>query len=141
MSITYDTLYDLFTWAWMDGMGSSEAWVHRQDGRGYCTTDWDDSINEPQPEDFPSDDWIVIPDKRDLDLGSHLVFRFAKTQLSAEQQEWVFDIFRQKGAYRRYKDYLTRIDQLNAWYEFQHAEEEMAIRAWAEEQGIVVRDD
>ncbi|TVR44249.1 MAG: hypothetical protein EA402_07525 [Planctomycetota bacterium] len=141
MSITYDQLYHLFMWAWMGGMGSNEAWVHRHDGRGYCFTDWDDSMNEAEPEDFPSDDWLLIPDKRDLDLGSYLVFRFADEQLSPDQQQEVRNIFSRKGAYRRFKFFLGRSDQLDAWNAYQNTHEESAIRAWAEEQGIVLRED
>jgi hypothetical protein len=96
---------------------------------------------EALPEDFDeSEDYLSVPHKRDLDLGSRLVFAFAKQQMPDEYNR-IQDIFRKKGAYARLKDFLDREGMLQSWYDFQTKATETAMRAWCEENGVVLEED
>ena len=70
--------------------------------------------------------------KRDLDLGRELAFRFAEKHLPDFYQK-VVDIFHQRGAYARFQDLLEYQDQLEAWHAFEAHETKQALRAWAAE--------
>ena len=62
-------------------------------------------IDEIGDEDLDRDSCIEIPHKNDLDLGQRLVFEFVERQLPNEYNR-VQQIFRRRGAYGRYKDFL-----------------------------------
>lgn len=62
-------------------------------------------------------------------------------QVLPELYDEVEDVFRRKGAYSRYKALLAGAGKLEAWYEFEEAETESALKEWAEEEGIEVIDD
>ena len=47
--------------------------------------------------------------KNDLDLGSRLALRFADQHLPEKAADKVYDIFRRKGAYARFKDLLESL--------------------------------
>jgi hypothetical protein len=96
---------------------------------------------EELPEDFDeSEDYLSVPHKRDLDLGSRLVFAFAEQQMPDEYDR-IQDIFRKKGAYARLKDFLDREGMLQRWYDFETKATEEAMRAWCEENGVVLQED
>lgn len=88
------------------------------------------------PDDFEtSDQYIAVPHKHDLDLGRQLVLSFAEAQMQ-DHYDVVADLFRKKGAYRRFKDFLEDRGQLEQWYAYEAQAIEMALRAWAEEEEI-----
>src|SRR5215468_5816520 len=79
--------------------------------------------------------YILIPDKRELDLGKPLVLDFASEFLPDDYDE-VRHIFSRRGAYRRYKELLVRRGALERWYDFSNKSEETALREWCAENGI-----
>jgi hypothetical protein len=72
-------------------------------------------IDEIGNEDFDWDTCIEIPHKNDLDLGQRLVFEFISTHLPDEYHR-VQQIFRRRGAYGRFKDFLESRGLLESWY-------------------------
>ncbi|MBL8810075.1 MAG: hypothetical protein JNM43_07865 [Planctomycetaceae bacterium] len=99
----------------------------------------DDDSDEARPDVDYDDEtrYCMVPNKDSLDLGSHLVRRFAEERMPDHQHE-VYDIFRHRGAYRRFKDLLADLGKLEEWYKFEQAATEAALLAWAEEEGFTV---
>jgi hypothetical protein len=94
--------------------------------------------------DFPddvdeSDHSISVPHKNDLDLGRDLVFAFVDEHLP-NQSNAVRDMFRSKGAYRRFRDMLESRGMQDKWYAFEETATKQALRAWCEEVGIQLED-
>jgi hypothetical protein len=92
------------------------------------------------PEDVEeSDQYISVPHKHDLNLGRNLVFSFVRSELP-DGWDTVSDMFRRRGAYRRFKDFLIRRDMSDKWFEFESKSTEEALRAWCEDNDIPLRD-
>ena len=83
-------------------------------------------------------DYLEVPHKNDLDLGRELALRFADDAAPRHVADDVYDAFRRKGAYRRFKDLLDRHDLLEAWYEYERRATIDALERWAAENGLVV---
>ena len=95
--------------------------------------------DEELPEDIGDPDkYITLPHKNEFDLGKRLVLRFCAGELSDEDYDKVEDIFTRKGAYARYKNLLESRGLLEAWYKYEEAETEAALREWAEEEGLKI---
>jgi len=92
-------------------------------------------IDEVGDEELDWDKCIEIPHKNDLDLGQRLVFEFIETRLPDEYAH-VHQIFRRRGAYRRFKDFLESKGLLQSWYDFESQSEQRALRQWCKENGI-----
>lgn len=117
----------------------NEAWICRETGRIWYVAD-EDMEDEPLPEDLGDGDrYIRIPDKRDLDLGVVLVRDFV-AEVIPEEEGKVRAMFSRPGAYARFKDFLERAGQLEAWYAFENQATRRAILEWCEEEGIQLRN-
>ncbi len=81
-------------------------------------------------EEFVAGDWIAIPNKRDLNLGSKLVFRFAKEALPQNDWAEVDRIFSKRGAYSRWKVFLNSRNLLQNWYDYSNHAEIQALKEW-----------
>ena len=92
-------------------------------------------INEISDEDWESDDAVEIPHKNDLDLGTHLVFDFVRTNLP-DDYNYVHQIFSRRGAYSRFKDFLESKKSLQAWYDFEAEQQERSLRQWCKDNNI-----
>jgi hypothetical protein len=115
----------------------SEAYLCIETGVIHYQSDFGDP-NDALPEDIEdSDKYVAIPHKQDLDLGRRLVLRFAEEQLP-EALDDVYEIFRRKGAYSRFKDLLERRSRLQQWYEYEENRKKEALRQWCEDHGIPV---
>lgn len=79
--------------------------------------------------------YIAIPHKNDLELGKRLVLRFADEFLPDVLDE-VYDIFRRRGAYGRFKNLLERRGMLSQWYEYEEKSQKEALRRWCEDSEI-----
>jgi hypothetical protein len=118
-----------------------QGYIYLPAGTVHCTGDGINPEEAGLPEDYEdSDDYLAVPHKRDLDLGSRLVFAFAEEAMPDEYDR-IRDIFRGRGAYGRLKDFLHAKGMLHQWYEFEEKATEDALRAWCRENGIVVEDD
>lgn len=99
-----------------------------------------DDLEEPLPDDVEEDDnYVAIPGKHDLDLGTRLVFAFVREELPGSYDE-VSRIFSKKGAYGRFKDLLARSRVLERWYDYEAKATERALREWCKDNSIELVD-
>jgi hypothetical protein len=96
-------------------------------------------LDEIGNEDLDWDRCIEIPHKNDLDLGHRLVFEFVESHLP-DGYHRVQEIFRRRGAYGRFKDFLESKGLLQNWYDFEKRRQEQALRDWCKEEGIEISD-
>ncbi len=117
----------------------AEAFVQKSTGRVFlCSeaSDLDELADAGiDDENWDGEDMIPIPNKRDLDLGQSLVFRFVAERIPDELDR-VHRAFSRRGAYARFKDLLDEKNLLQAWYEFESEAQRVVLREWCEENGI-----
>ncbi len=85
--------------------------------------------------------WLEIPNKKELGLGSRLVFNFAAENLSGPDQDKVDRMFARSGAYARWKSFLIEHELLQRWYDYSNAAEIKALKDWLELQEIPYEDE
>ncbi|WP_170113194.1 UPF0158 family protein [Ahniella affigens] len=81
------------------------------------------------------DQYVPVPDRKELDLGRYLVNRFIE-QNAPKLESRVEEIFQRRGAYQRFKALLSDHGLLDAWYAFDNAAVQEALRAWASDHGF-----
>jgi hypothetical protein len=117
------------------------AYICISTGTVHWVSDALDLEEEALPDDVEeSDDYVAVPHRRELDLGSKLVFAFAE-QVTPDDYDTVRDIFRKRGAYGRLKEFLASTGMLQKWYDFETKTTEAVLRAWCRENGIVLEDE
>ncbi len=139
-TVSLDQLQNAMEWVSGDFM-DNEAYICRQTGKIYWVAGDPGMIDEEEEEEVPedihdADKYIAVPDKRDLDLGKQLAFDFT-LQYLAERYDDVRDIFRAKGAYRRFKDILERKGLLEEWYRYSDERAAKALAEWCELEGLI----
>lgn len=103
-AVSLDDLVAAFEFVSFDGQAEHRAYICTDTGTIHYLTD-DPKLNEGVPEDIEeSDQYIAVPDKRELDLGRDQVFAFVARELP-DEWDTVRDLFRRRGAYRRLKDF------------------------------------
>ena len=113
------------------------AYISRANGAVYLLAD---GMDEEVPDDIEdSEDYIPVPRKNDLDLGRDLVLSFVADELPDEIDE-VAAMFRRKGAYGKFKQFLHAHNAVDKWYAFEERAVERALREWCEAEGFEVRD-
>jgi len=136
-AVNLDELSFAMDWVSTD-FAENEAYVCRDSGKIHWISGDPGELDEEEevPDDIDdSEKYIPVPDKRDLDLGSHLVFDFT-AQYLPQHYDHVRDMFRRKGAYGRFKGLLERQDKLQAWYAFSDEQETKALKEWCKEEGL-----
>ncbi len=136
MPVAWD---DIFTAFELLSTGDSEtsAYLRRETGEVFWHSEFGDNFDE-LPDDVDDEaKYIALPNPRDLDLGKRLVMRFAAEEF-ADHYDEVAEIFSRRGAYRRFRDLLTREGALDKWYAFEAAAKEKALREWCAENGVAV---
>jgi len=115
----------------------NEAYASLKTGKIYWVADEEGLTEEENvPDDLDDiDKYVPIPDKRDLDLGTALVYDFTRRYLP-QHYDRVRGIFRRRGAYGRFKDLLESEDKLEDWYAYSYAEEKKALDNWCKEVGF-----
>ena len=135
-AVKFDDLLAAYEWV-SSSPGDSEAFVSRVTGDVHwssSTMDLDDEL----PEDIEDGSiYVAVPNKHDLNLGKNLALAFAEERL-ADSYQTVATIFRQRGAYGRFKDLLERKSLLQAWYDFEAKATEVALREWAAGEGLSI---
>lgn len=138
-AVSLDDLVAAFEFVSFDGQAEHRAYICTDTGTIHYLTD-DPKLNEGVPEDIEeSDQYIAVPDKRELDLGRDQVFAFVARELP-DEWDTVRDLFRRRGAYRRLKDFLQTTGMLEKWYQFEQKSSEDALRSWCGENEIPVRE-
>ena len=88
------------------------------------------------PDDLDDGDkYLPAPDKWSLDLGNQLVFDFTR-EFAPLRYDDIRRMFRRKGAYGRFKDFLEKEGLLDKWYRYQDEQTAKALAAWCEENGL-----
>jgi hypothetical protein len=113
----------------------AKAYACREDGTLLLDVEGSEDVIPDGIEDDAR--YIAVPDKRDLDLGQSLVHAFVRSHMPT-QVDTVHDLFRRRGGYRRFKDFLERCDMLERWYDFENERVTAALAEWAEENGFEV---
>ena len=75
MPVTLTDLELAFDWAAQQG---NYSYIHAETGAIHGTSDWGDDF-EPEPKDFPGEQWLEVPSDIECGLGSELVYRFLDT--------------------------------------------------------------
>ncbi len=122
------------------GYGEHSAILYKSTGKIYYHSEYGDL---DEPEEFPEDEYdlkihIEIPHKNDLDLGRDLVFEFVERFIPNDDDR-INQIFKKRGAYSRYKDFLDSRGMLQKWYDFENHREELALIQWCEENEIDIK--
>lgn len=140
VEIKYSDLEDAYMYANAGGATGFETvvYIHKETGKMYYHSDYDDGLEEEKlPSDIGGDIYASVPQQRDLNLGRHLVFQFVSNTIP-EHLEKVEDIFRKRGAYGRYKDFLDNKNALDKWDEFENNATRNALEVWARDNGFEV---
>jgi hypothetical protein len=97
-----------------------------------------DELNDELPDDVEEDEnYVAIPDRRELGLGKPLVLDFAREFLPNDFDE-VRYIFSKRGAYQKFRVLLTRRNALDRRYDFESKATEQALREWCKLNSIEV---
>lgn len=117
------------------GFEGDVVYLCKSTGRAYYVSEFGDS-DEDLPEDLDdNEEYLALPDKDELDLGSRLVHRFIRETAPALSDE-VRAIFSRKGAYRRYKNFLIDHGMLDQWHAYENEQTTAALKTWCRENGI-----
>jgi hypothetical protein len=131
MPVSFNDIMDAFEFVSVSASGEHQAYVCKQTGKVYCHAEGLEDLEE-LPEDIEeNDNYLAIPDKRELDLGKPLVLDFAREHLPNDFDE-VRRIFSKRGAYAGFKNLLIRRRALDRWYDFEAKATEAALREWCE---------
>jgi hypothetical protein len=137
--VKFDDLLAAYEWVSSSSPAENEAFVSRITGNVYWSSSMID-LDEELPNDIEDGSiYATVPHKYDLNLGKNLVLTFAEEQL-ADSYETVSTIFRQRGAYGKFKDLLERKGHLDAWYKYETDAIELALRKWAAEQRLLIAE-
>src|SRR5438128_1278526 len=103
MLVSFRDLELAFGYVGAGAIGENHAYLDRQTGTIHWHSELGDNFEE-LPDDLDDEKYIEIPHPQELDLGTALVFDFARQFLPDDYEE-VRDIFRRKGAYGRWKGF------------------------------------
>lgn len=139
VSVNFSELLDAFELASAAEDLGGQTHICLSTGKTYFVSDMLDA-EEHVPEDIEeSDDHIPLPTRRELDLGTPLVFAFVDQEMPGDSGA-VSAIFRRKGAYGRFKDLLCGRNLLDKWHAFEASTTEQTLRIWCQECGIQLSD-
>jgi hypothetical protein len=133
--IKYDEIENAYMYVNSLQSFSNAAAINRKTGEIYYQSKMGDT--DEFPEDVESEYYIFVPHQDDLDLGRNLVFDFVSKYLP-EKMSKVNNIFRERGAYRHFKDLLRAENMLEKWYEFENERTKTALLQWCKENGLKI---
>lgn len=118
-------------------IGESQTFLNKETGEIiYYSEEFSDL--EELPDDIDDDQkYIELPHKKELDLGKRLALRFASSQIP-DDYETIEDIFRKRGAFSRFKDFLDDKGILESWYEYEQQALREAVIDWCESVDIEI---
>ena len=140
VSVRFEDLSAAFDYVSFGAQMEHSAYISLDTGAIYWDSDADEG-DEGVPDDLgESDRYVSVPHKNELDLGRDLVLRFVAAELP-NQYRRVEGFFHRRGAYSRLKELLAAEERLEAWYAFEAAETEAALRNWCRENDINLVDE
>ena len=86
-------------------------------------------------EKFEEEDWIAAPDQQDIN-EYRIMEDFIETITNPRKNELLSVAIEGKGAFRRFKDTLHRVDLTDEWYDFKHKAFVEIAREWCKENDI-----
>ncbi len=137
--ITYSEIEDAFLFVNASYYGDHTAILLKNSGRILYQSESGDVHEISEEEVWDADDAIEIPHQNDLRLGKEIVFNFVSDNLP-DDYEYVQQIFSNRGAYTRYKELLHSKGLLKAWYDYENAAQEKALRKWCQLYEIEISD-
>ena len=133
MPVSFKEILGAFDFVSMGG-GEHQAFLCRQSGKIHWHSELSelDELEGELPDDIEDDEnYVAIPDKRELDLGKPLALDFASQFLPRDVDE-VRRMFATRGAYASFKRLLAQKRALEQWYDFERKATERALREWCE---------
>lgn len=138
VTVTYEDLSMAFDFVSSAAPMEHHAYISLDTGKIFWVSEVAAIDDEELPDDLDeSDRYLAIPHKNDLDLGRDLALRFVEEELP-NAYDRVAAFFGHRGAYRRFKEYLSEAGHLEQWYAFEATQTERALRAWCEEHEVLV---
>lgn len=135
VTVSFESLVEAYEMVSMDTSSEIQAYICVTTGKIYVISDTVD-LEEEVPDNLEtSDNYLCLPNKKELNLGRNLVFSFVQENLPHEY-EGVRKLFRNRGAYSWFKALLGLRGKLEAWYKFEEEATKSALREWWEENGI-----
>jgi hypothetical protein len=138
MPVNFSDLLDAYEFVSVTVTGEHQAYLCKQSGRIVL---WSEGLDEEDelPDLDDNEKYLLVPDKRELDLGTRLVMDFARNFLPDDFYE-VRRIFSKRGAYRQFRMLLERRRAIDQWYDFQAKATERALRDWCQANSIELAD-
>lgn len=136
LMVRFDDLLAGFEWVSAEPMGNS-AYVSRTTGQVHWASEGIEFDDELPADIDDSSIYVGLPSKQDMGLGRALAQQFFREYMPSAYGQ-VAAFFHRRGAYAKFKELLERNGLLDAWHAHEANEVESALRAWAEEQGILV---
>ncbi|MCL2161823.1 MAG: UPF0158 family protein [Betaproteobacteria bacterium] len=90
-------------------------------------------------DEFEEDKYVCLPSQFDIDEYS-IMRKFVEDVEDARKQELLSVALEGKGAFRRFKDTLHRVDMTDKWYAYKTQAFIEIAREWCEENGIPYKD-
>ena len=101
--------------------------------------DWyNDFFGSPDDNDtekFEDDEWVMAPTQWDIEEYEMMV-DFAGAVDDPRKCELLCVALEGRGAFRRFKDTLYRVDMTEEWYKFKHEKYIEVAREWCEQNGL-----
>ena len=95
-----------------------------------CMDMEDDNI-----EKYDGNEWVAAPNQRDLNEYS-IMEDFIYTVSDSHKKELLSVAIEGRGAFRRFRDTLYRVDLVDEWYSYKHDTFVELAREWCERNGI-----
>ncbi len=132
MKIPFDKIFDAFEETCFGEPFSVIAYINKENGESFFSHDFDDDLNEDNPEDlFENDIYFALPDPSELISGRDIAFKFASAKVRDYGDE-IYDIFQGRGAFHRFKCLLGKIGKLEEWYKFEQKTQKEDLLEWCE---------
>jgi hypothetical protein len=109
MAVSFQDLLDALEFTSFGGSAENRAILCKETGKIYLRSDYSglDELDEALPDDIEEgENYVVLPDKRELGLGKPLVLDFAREVLPNDLNEAQY-IFSRRGAYQKFRDLLA----------------------------------
>ncbi|MCL1917032.1 MAG: UPF0158 family protein [Peptococcaceae bacterium] len=93
------------------------------------------AVDDADAEKFEENDWIAAPSQRDINEYDIMV-EFTEGVSNPRKNELLCVALEGRGAFRRFKDTLCRVDLEEEWYAFKHRAYVEIAREWCDENDI-----
>jgi hypothetical protein len=139
-SVKYGDLEWAFTYVSTGQQGDHSAFVERDTGQIFWTSESGDQNDNP-PEDVENlQRYLPVPHKNELELGRQLVLRFVELEMPDCYEE-VINIFRGRGAYRRYRMLLESRNALDRWQTYEQTAVRRALSDWCQQNRLLLLEE